>query len=194
MAFATPFEVLLSNGERVPTRTIVSAVGTRPNPFFDTMELRGTSAGACAPTVPAGRGPENLWAGGDCAAVPIPPAAPRPPSRSTPTSTASHIGKNLRRSSSRASAAKPFRYPGLGQGVSIGRRTAVGELKGMPTGLFAWVIWRALLFYFFPRWDRRLRLIADWAIWPLVGRDIVQLGRECGEYEVRHHVYQPPPR
>ena len=49
-----------------------------------------------------------------------------------------------------------------------------------------------MLFYFFPTWDRRLRLLADWSIWPLVGRDIVQLGRgDHGEYEILHHVYQP---
>ena len=77
--------------------------------------------------------------------------------------------------------------------MSIGRRTAVGELKGIPIrGLFCWIVWRSMLFYYFPTWDRRLRLLADWSIWPLVGRDIVQLGRgDHGEYEILHHVYQP---
>ena len=88
---------------------------------------------------------------------------------------------------------EPFRYTGLGQGVSIGGRTAVGEVKGFPVrGHFGWAIWRFLHFYYFPSWDRRLRLLADWSIWPLVGRDIVQLGRgNQGEYEIRHQVYQP---
>ena len=49
-----------------------------------------------------------------------------------------------------------------------------------------------MLFYFFPTWDRRLRLLADWTIWPIVGRDIVWMWRdESGDYEVRHNVYQP---
>ena len=35
VAGATPNEVHLSNGERIPTRTIISAVGTRPSPAAD---------------------------------------------------------------------------------------------------------------------------------------------------------------
>ena len=27
-----------------------------------------------------------------------------------------------------------------------------------------------------PTWDRRLRILADWIIWPIVGRDVVQMG------------------
>jgi hypothetical protein len=81
----------------------------------------------------------------------------------------------------------------LGQGVSIGKRTAVGVLKGIPLkGRFAWVMWRVVLWTVaVPSWDRRLRLLADWAIWPVVGRDIVQMGpSEMAAYDVRHHVYQ----
>jgi hypothetical protein len=87
---------------------------------------------------------------------------------------------------------KPFKYPGLGQGVSIGGRTGVGEVKGVPIrGLFCWLVWRSMLFYFFPTWDRRLRLLADWTIWPIVGRDIVWMWRDqSGDYEVRHNIYQ----
>ena len=121
-----------------------------------------------------------------------PTAAPARRSASTRSSTARGSARTCAESS-RGKEPEPFRYPGLGQGVSIGRRTAVGELKGIPIrGLFCWIVWRSMLFYFFPTWDRRLRLLADWSIWPLVGRDIVQLGRgDHGEYEILHHVYQP---
>ena len=123
---------------------------------------------------------------------PIPTAAPARRSASTRSSTARGSARTSA-ASSQGKEPEPFRYPGLGQGVSIGRRTAVGELKGIPIrGLFCWIVWRSMLFYFFPTWDRRLRLLADWSIWPLVGRDIVQLGRgDHGEYEILHHVYQP---
>ena len=43
-----------------------------------------------------------------------------------------------------------------------------------------------------PTWDRRLRLLADWLVWPLVGRDVAQTGpSQITAYDVRHHVYQP---
>ena len=193
VAGATPLDVYLSNGEHVPTRTIVSAVGTQAPPLFDTLEIprdaRGrVRADACLRV----EGFENVWAGGDCAAVPYPGGGTCPPVGIYALKHGARIGKNLRRVV-QGKEPEPFRYPGLGQGVSIGRRTAVGELKGIPIrGLFCWLVWRSMLFYFFPTWDRRLRLLADWSIWPLVGRDIVQLGRgDHGEYEIRHHVYQP---
>jgi NADH dehydrogenase len=191
---ATPLEVLLSNGERVPTRTIVSAVGTRPSPLLDGLDIPRDERGrivvdACLRV----EGREHLWAGGDCAAVPHPDGGTCPSVGIYALKHGTQIAANLRNVRS-GREPEPFRYPGLGQGVSIGKRTAVGEVKGFPIrGLPAWVVWRALLFYYFPTWDRRLRLLADWSIWPIVGRDIVEIGRagRVGDYDVRHHVYQP---
>jgi CRP-like cAMP-binding protein len=58
-------------------------------------------------------------------------------------------------------------------------------------GMLAWLGWRSILWSVVPSRDRRLRLIADWMTWPLVGRDIVQMGpSEAALYDVRHHVYQ----
>ena len=190
---ATPLDVYLSNGEHVPTRTIVSAVGTKAPPLFDTLDIpRGTRGRVVADACLRVEGFENVWAGGDCAAVPHPNGGTCPPVGIYALKHGARIGKNLRQVV-RGKEPERFRFPGLGQGVSIGRRTAVGELKGIRVrGLFAWAVWRLLHFYYFPSWDRRLRLLADWSIWPLVGRDIVQLGRgDHGEYEILHHVYQP---
>jgi NADH dehydrogenase len=193
VAAATPDEVVLTSGERVQTRTIVSAVGTKPPPLFDTIPIPRDERGRVVVDATLRvEGLENVWAGGDCAAVPHPDGGTCPPVGIYALKHGARIGRNLGRVVA-GKEPQPFRYPGLGQGVSIGGRTAVGELKGIPIrGLFCWLVWRSMLFYFFPTWDRRLRLLADWSIWPLVGRDIVQVGRsEGGEYEIRHHVYQP---
>jgi NADH:ubiquinone reductase (H+-translocating) len=192
--FATPNEVTLSNGERIPTRTIVSTVGTRPNPLVAGLDLPKDERGRLR-TDRTGRvqGHDNVWAGGDCAAFPMPRGGDSPSVALYAYKHGTHIGKNLRRTLVDGKRAKPFRFPGLGQGASIGRRTAVAELYGVEiTGLLAWVIWRVLLTYYFPSWDRRLHLLADWVIWPLVGRDVVAMRvGEGSEYEVRHNVYQP---
>jgi NADH dehydrogenase len=192
--FATPNEVTLSNGERIPTRTIVSTVGTRPNPLVARLDLPKDERGRLR-TDRTGRvvGSDSVWAGGDCAAFPMPRGGDSPSVALYAYKHGTHIAKNLRRTLIEGKRPKPFRFPGLGQGASIGRRTAVAELYGVEiTGLLAWVIWRVLLTYYFPSWDRRLHLIADWVIWPLVGRDVVAMRvGEGGEYEVRHNVYQP---
>ena len=138
-------------------------------------------------------GRDDLWAGGDCAAVQHPRGGTCPPVALFAIKHGDRIGDNLRRSL----AGKPlraFRSNVIGQGISIGNRTAVGALKGLPLrGKVAWVAWRSVLWSAaVPTWDRRLRLIADWLVWPLVGRDIAQTGpSQITAFDVRHHVYQP---
>ncbi len=190
---ATPNEVHLSSGLRIPTRTIVSAVGTKPPAVLDALPFPRDERGRLVTDrYLRVEGHADVWAGGDNAAVPYPKGGTCPPVGIYALKHGLQIGRNLGRVLS-GRPLQPFAYTGLGQGVSIGKRTAVGELKGHPIrGTPAWIVWRGMLFYFFPTWDRRLRLLADWAIWPLVGRDIVEMGRESrGDYEVRHNVYQP---
>ncbi len=189
---ATPNEVHLSSGEQIPTRTIISAVGTKPQPIIDALELPRDERGRVrTDEYLRVEGLERLWAGGDCAAVPHPKGGTCPPVGVYALKHGTAIGRNIVRSHV-GKKLDPFRFPGLGQGVSIGGRTAVGELKGVPLrGLVAWLVWRGTLFYYFPSWDRRLRLLSDWLIWPIVGRDIVQMLRpEATEYEIRHNVYR----
>ena len=192
---ATPNEVLLSNGDRVPTRTIISAVGTKMPPIVEKLDLPKDERGRIlTDEFCRVQGYEDIWAGGDCAAVPLPknPGVTCPPVAIYAMKQGHKIGKNLSRVA-RGREPKPFTYPGIGQGASVGRRSAVAELKGIEIkGFVAWIIWRALLTYYFPSWDRRLRLMTDWFIWPLVGRDIVELRTaRPDEYDIRHNVFQP---
>ena len=196
---ASPNEVSLSNGERVPTRTIISAVGTKVPPVVEALNVpkdeRGRIKTDAAIRV---EGFDNVWACGDNAAVRLPNSFGMdtgdtcPPVALYAMMQGGRIGKNVDRVV-QGKKPRPFRFVGLGQGASVGKRSAVVELKGIEiTGLPAWLIWRLLLAYFFPSWDRRLRLFTDWLIWPLVGRDIVELRTSPpGEYEVRHNVFQP---
>jgi NADH dehydrogenase len=190
---ATPNEVYLSNDEHVPTRTIVSAVGSRQWPLLDDIDVPKDERGRLV-TDEFLRvdGRSDLWAGGDCASVRHPHGGTCPPVALFAQKHGDHIGRNIRRAIA-GHVLRPFRSTVFGQGISIGKRTAVGVVKGLPLkGRFAWVIWRVVLWTIaVPSWDRRLRLLADWAIWPIVGRDIVQMGpSEMAAYDVRHHVYQ----
>jgi NADH dehydrogenase len=193
VSWATPNEVGLSNGVRVPARTIISAVGTKPAPILDTLALpRHTSGRIETNTDLRIPGYSNVWAGGDCAAVPHPLGGICPPVGIYALQEGTHISQNILRVMA-DQPAQPFTYRGLGQAVSIGRRTAVGEMRGIEfTGLLCWLIWRLMLIYYIPTWDRKLRLVADWLIWPLVGRDIVEMSvNDSDDYEINHHVFQP---
>jgi NADH dehydrogenase len=191
---ATPNEVYLSNGEHIPTRTIVSAVGSKPWPLLDDLDVPRDDRGRLVTDAFLRvDGRDDLWAGGDCAAVPHPKGGTCPPVALFAKKHGQQIGRNIGRSLA-GRPFRPFRSTVIGQGISIGRRTAVGELKGVPLkGSFAWLMWRVVLWTVaLPTWDRRLRILADWIIWPIVGRDVVQMGpSEQAAYDVRHHVYQP---
>jgi NADH dehydrogenase len=137
------------------------------------------------------KGWRNVWAGGDCAAVPHPKGDNCPAVGIFALKTGKHFAPNVLRRI-RNQELKPFNYVGLGQGISIGKRTAVVELKGVPIkGLLAWILWRVLLVYYFPTWDRRIRLMADWIMWLFVGRDIVEMNiKDTASIGLKERLYQ----
>ncbi|MFZ5814457.1 MAG: FAD-dependent oxidoreductase [Bacillota bacterium] len=193
VAWSTPNEVGLSNGMRIPTRTLISAVGTRAAPILQSLPVEQDERGR----VVVGRtlqvpGFPHVLAAGDCAAVPHPKGGTCPPVGIFALEQGKRASGNILRLMA-GQEPRPFTFAGLGQAVSIGRRTAVAEAFGMEfKGLSSWLIWRLLLFSFIPTWDRRLRLLADWLIWPLVGRDIVEMSvSDADDYEISHHRFQP---
>lgn len=190
---ATATEVGLSNGMRIPTRTLISAVGTKAAPILASLPVERDERGRLktAPTLQL-PGYPNVLAAGDCSTVPHPKGGTCPPTAVYALWQGTHASRNILRLIG-GQKARPFTFTGLGQAVSIGRRTAVADPFGIQIkGLFAWMIWRLLLWMFIPTWDRRLRLLADWLIWPLVGRDIVEMSVNDGDdYEISHHIFQP---
>jgi NADH dehydrogenase len=189
----TPTEVRLSTGERIPTRTVVSAVGMKPQPIVTRLGLDADRRGRIV-TDEMCRIPDRpgLWAAGDCAAVPKPGGGTCPPVALYALKQGAHLGRNIARQLA-GEAPTRFRWPGIGQAASVGNRYAVGELKGIQVwGLPAWLLWRGFLFRYFPSWEGRLRMLADWVIWPLVGRDIVELRpKALSSYDITANVFQP---
>ena len=190
---ATPNEVHLSDGSRVPTRTIVSAVGTKPAPVIASLELPFDERGRIrTDELLRVEGRENLWAAGDCAAVPHPGGGTCPPGALWARAHGRHLGRNVARAA-RGRSPKPFRRAVRMQGISLGRRTGVAEVLGIPLkGKLAWLGFRCVLFVVVPSWDRRVRALADWLIWPLVGRDIVQMSQGLPpDFDLHENVFQP---
>lgn len=176
LATATPEEAVLSTGERVSTRTIISCTGTAQVPLLDTMNLPRDARGRLVCNASGQvEGRVNVWAAGDCAAVPHPEGGMCPPLGIYALEVGRHIGRNILRAHD-GQRLRPFRFPGLGDACSLGRRRAVAHVRGVPfTGVFAWLVWRGFLLRYVPTWDRKLRLMLDWMVWPLVGRDIVNM-------------------
>lgn len=197
VASATPTQLTLSDGTTIPTRTVITSTGTASSPLLDQLphprDDRGRLITDATVRVP---GTTNLWAGGDCAAVPHPKGGTCPQLAIFAMAHGWWIGRNIRRQL----AGRPpttYRFSELGDACALGRHTAVAHLRGVPfTGLPAWLLWRSFLLAFVPAWDRRVRILLDWALSPLTGREIFQftlddpLGMARELYEPGQEVFR----
>ena len=171
--------VLLSDGELIPTRTVVWTAGVRASPVAELLGLpleRGRII--CEPSMRV-RGYENVWAVGDIAAIPDPA---RPGEACPPTAQhAIRQGKLLARNIAAVMdgrAPRPFTFKTLGAFADLGRHTAVANLMGVRVrGFPAWAICRLYHLAWMPGIDRKSRLIADWSVEVLFPRDLADMGQ-----------------
>src|SRR5919106_5742190 len=172
--------VELSDGELVPCRTVAWTAGVRPHPVVEKLGLPLDADGR----IVVDRfcqvdGRSDVWAIGDAAAVPDPAR----PGQSTPP-TGQHAlrqGRTVARNVAAALGAgrpRPFTYKTLGVFVDMGRHQAVAETLGIKwRGFPAWFLARTYHLSQMPGWRRRVRLVTDWTVDLLFGRDASELGQ-----------------
>jgi NADH dehydrogenase len=168
--------VRLKGGDAIEAATVVSTVGTSPNPLLERLGLplqRGRLATNPDMTVP---GATNVWALGDCAIVPNAyDHRPSPTTAQFAERQAKQLAANLLRSS-RGQPTRPFSFKGLGMLASLGNRTAVAEVFGMRvSGFVAWIMWRGIYLSKLPSLARKIEVIGDWTWSALFSPNIVQL-------------------
>lgn len=170
----------LSNGERVAARTVVWTAGVKPSPVVGALGLPiGQDGRIRADSSLRVPGHDGVWAIGDCAGVPDPAA----PQRSCPP-TAQHAIRQGRLAAHNIAAAvegvepKPFRYKTAGVVAELGHNKAVAITLGVRwRGLIAWFIARTYHLLLMPGIGRKLRLLMDWNVALLFGRDASSPGR-----------------
>jgi NADH:ubiquinone reductase (H+-translocating) len=181
IAEVTADAVRLSTGERIPARTVCWTAGVRPHPVVERLGLP-LDAGGRIRTDPylQVEGYGNVWAVGDAAAVPDPAKDLKEPS----PPTAQHAIRQGRLVARNVAAAisggrrKPFRYKTLGAFVDLGRRQAVASTMGIKwRGTPAWLLARTYHLVMMPGVGRRARLLTDWNVGLLFGRDLAELGQ-----------------
>ena len=190
---ASPYNVTLSNGERIRTNTIISAVGTKMPPVLDGLDLpRGDRNRIPTDRYIRVEGRTDIWAGGDNAAVPDPKGGLTPPRALAAIHHGECAAQNILRTIE-GKPLKPYSYKLIGQGVPLGGHKAVGTFMGRPMrGTFAWISFKTFLLFLAPTWDRRLRIGMDWLLSSIVGRDIVESSiSDADDYEFRKDLYQP---
>ena len=189
---ATADEAVLTSGDRIPTRTIITCTGMKCPPLLEQFSCERDPRGRLVTDefcrVP---GLTNVWAGGDCAAVPHPDRGTCPPLAHYAQKAGSNIGTNILRVAARKPL-KPYTFNGLGEACTLGHRSAIAHIKGIPAcGYLAWIGWRFIvLTMFVPSWTRRVRLMFDWWLTLILGRDIVN-PRIDERRAISHVLYEP---
>jgi len=176
----TASRIHLEDGRVIESRTVVSTVGNAPHPLLAALEKK--SGVPCAKgrllteATLRVKGRPDLWAAGDCAAVPMPPnlrqGAGAPSAQEFSPATAQFamrqgvlLGKNLARALQGRDDFQPFLFRGLGELASLGHRAAAAEILGLKfSGFFAWWLWRSVYLMKLPGLERKLRVIMDWTL------------------------------
>lgn len=178
----------LSGGKRVEAGTVISAVGNGVHPFIANSGLALERGRLRVDAYMRVEGHDDVWALGDCAAVPNAEDGKISP---TLAQLAGPQGVQLAKNLDAVIAGRPpepFRYRSKGVFCLIGHRNAVGEAFGLKlAGFPAWVLWHGIYWSKMPSLARKLQIAVDWA-WNLCfPRDIVELSMEqTGEVEARH--------
>jgi NADH:quinone reductase (non-electrogenic) len=157
--------VILSDGTEIDAGLLVWTAGVKANPvvaaFGLPLDERGLVRVRSTLQVD---GHDNVWALGDCAAVPNAATAGRldPP-------TSQHAIRQARRLASNLAAhadhrpLQPYRFRSLGQVATLGRREGIADLFGVRlSGLAGWVAARGVHLLQVPRASRRVGVVGDW--------------------------------
>ncbi|MER5938404.1 NAD(P)/FAD-dependent oxidoreductase [Streptomyces sp. NPDC001928] len=169
---ASAEDITLNSGETIPTRTLAWTAGNRPHPLVGQI-MQPPLAVEATMQVP---GMPGLWALGDCARIPDLGGGFHPPTAQHAIREGKAVAKNIA-AVLRGRRPVPFRFGGLGVLVSLGHRTAAGEVGGRQvSGLFAWILWRSVYLSKLPTAEKRLRVLADWTLDLVFPRDIALSG------------------
>jgi NADH dehydrogenase len=166
-------EAVLSNGERIPTHTVVWTAGVKASPLLGEWGLPLDERGRVRvdPFLRV-EGRERLWALGDAAAVPNTrtPDHVDPPTCQHALRQARRLAKNL------GGDLEPYGYRMLGQVATLGRYKGIADVLGIRVrGFPGWFLTRSYHLLQLPLLTRKLRVVVDWTTSLFFRRDIAEL-------------------
>jgi NADH dehydrogenase len=167
---STPVRLIEAGRVRVASEiidagTIVLAAGIVPSAVAAAIPVVHDQRGRIAVDgTMRSRSHPQVWALGDCAAIPGPDGRPYPALAQHTVREARHLARNIK-AVIEGGATTPFVFRPLGTMASLGRTRAVARVFGVRlSGFLAWWIRRTYYLFQMPRWDRRLRIVLDWTV------------------------------
>jgi NADH dehydrogenase len=176
-------------GETIEAETIVLAAGIVPNPVVAALPVERDRHGRIVVdgAMRCGSRPE-VWALGDCAAVPAPDGQPYPSLAQHALREAKALARNIDGALD-GRPPRPFVYDTLGMMGSLGHGKAFGQLlKVRVRGTLAWFVRRTYYLLQMPGWRRRVRIMIDWSFALLFRPDIVKISLDSEDVEHRREA------
>lgn len=173
---ATQQEAMLDNGTCIKAKTIISTVPSASNPLLTSLHLpmeKGRIKTSMALQV---EGSKDIWALGDCAAIPQENGTYCPPTAQYAIRQAKIIAHNIQASIENIEQ-KAFKFKALGMLGALGHHRAVAEILGRFkfSGLLAWFLWRMIYWIKLPGFDRKVKVALSWTLDMLIPPESVQL-------------------
>jgi NADH dehydrogenase len=173
-------------GETLEAETIVLAAGIVPSQVVAELPVERDRRGRIVVdgAMRCQSHPE-VWALGDCAAIPAPDGRPYPSLAQHALREARVLARNIAGVLD-GQPPQPFVYTTLGMMGSLGHCEAFGQLlKVRLRGFPAWFVRRTYYLLQMPTWRRRLRIIIDWIFALLFRPDVVKISLESDEVDRR---------
>jgi NADH dehydrogenase len=176
--------VVLSDGTEFDSDTIIWTAGVKANPVLVDSDLPTDKRGRVEATAALQvKGHPDVWTAGDNAAVPdlsrteADPTATTPPNAQHAVRQARHLAKNIIKAL-RGGKPKDYYHKNLGAVASLGLHKGVADalnlkIKGFP----AWLFHRAYHVKAMPTFNRKVRIVFDWALGGLFRREVISLGQ-----------------
>ena len=188
---STPVESIEAGHVRVANEiidagTIVLVAGILPSVVATAIAVAHDDRGRIAVDgTMRSRSHPQVWALGDCAAIPGPDGRPYPALAQHTVREARHLARNIQ-AVIEERVPTPFVFRPLGTMASLGHTRAVARVFGVRlTGFLAWWIRRTYYLFQMPRWDRRLRIVLDWTVALFFRPDITKVDLRVEREQVR---------
>ena len=177
---ATPQEAILHDGTRIASSTIVSTVPATPNPLVEKLAVDQIKGRLITDSFLRIKEKPNVWALGDCAAVPILNSTDiSPPTAQFAVRQGKCLANNIY-ANCFGKQLSPFSFKALGMMASLGYRKAIAEIFGKIklSGFIAWLLWRVIYWSKLPGFSRKVRVGFSWLLDMIVPQEFVQLKAE----------------
>ena len=177
---ATGTAVELTDGNLIPTRTIVATIGNGPDPLVATLGLDMQWGRIKTDRFMRVPGHDGVWALGDAALIPLVEQPADDPAHFAPQTAqfavreGRQLASNLLAKVTGRAELKPFAYKSRGSLASLGMSKAVAEVYGVKlSGTLAWLLWRGFYLSFLPGFATKLRVLVNWVLNVFVPPNIV---------------------